>query len=251
MPPKNPWKSISWKNTIAKDDIPCIRHLLFSTCTNPADKPYCIHDELLPEPFMGDLHSEVYVLNGNPGYSQLDSFYKGDGLLEQLIKDNLNLKVPNLLWLDSAKPIRQKYINNGGKWPVYAKSGNKIKDGYEWWNEAAGKLVRLLSHTPRFCNIEYFPYHTEKKDKIMKIKNLPSNAFADWYVRDAIRNEKWIIIVRCFKEWLERIPELQVYNQYSGRVLVGDSARVYLTQHNLKRKTDISRTSWADLINNL
>ena len=80
------------------------------------------------------------------------------------------------------------------------------------------------------------------------LPSLPSNAFVDWYIDDAIDKDKWIIVLRCRDEWLTRIPKLSGYSKllfcYSRR-------NVRVSQNNLcdAKNNKINNSIWNSLIN--
>ena len=185
MPPKNPWKNISWQNTIANVDK-CHVAPFFVGMGKSATQQ--LHNALLPEPFHGDLNANVYLLNGNPGFSDKDYKLIGDKTIESHIQDTLTQKpahVP-MMWLDS---------NFNGN------------PAYKWWTQKL-KNITLHKPNPKICVIEYIPYHSKS---LPSLPPLPSDAFVDWWIRDAMLKDKWIIIMRCKKQWLNRIPQLTAY----------------------------------------
>ena len=190
MPPKNPWTNISWKNTIADCDKNAVQKYLvgFGEWTVKTQ----IHNEMLPEPFIGDLGANVYLLNGNPGLSTSDLSLVNDSTFEKQIQDTLNQVLKSFMWFQKSTSIIYKDLHSG----------------YNWWNRVMKEVLKKKAH-PRICNIEYYPYHSYSIPA--GLPYLPSNTYVDWYINDAIDNGKWIIIMRCEKKWLLRIPRLKSY----------------------------------------
>ena len=198
MPPKNPWTNISWQNTIADCDKCSVTPYL--TGYNYVVKEQQIHNELLPEPFLGDFRAQVYLLNGNPKFINEDDLYIGDSTLENLIQKTLtqNLKGPIVpfIWLNYS----QTTSVSKGRHP-----------GYSWWESTMKYAIQdrkaLLNknNTPNMCCIEYIPYLSVN---FPLLPNLPSQAYVDYYINNAIENGKWIIVMRHYTEWMKRIPNL-------------------------------------------
>lgn len=226
MPPKNPWTKISWQNTIADSDKFCIVPYLVGY--GKGTSSHQLHNELLPEPFHGDFNAEVYLLNGNPGFSKDDLLYLGDKSLESAIKNTLKQKptgshVP-MMWLDNT-------LNN---YP-----------GYKWWTRIL-KDVLIHNSNPKLCVVEYSPYHSKN---LPSLPPLPSNDFVDWHILNAIKQEKWIIIMRCEKQWLKRIPQLI---DYTRLLWCSSPQNVSISPNNLIDKHGkISQTTWNNILNSL
>ena len=88
--------------------------------------------------------------------------------------------------------------------------------GYTWWQQKTKWLRGWLQKNknrqdPRMFVIEYFPYHTPKGMKFPAA--LPSYAYSDQLIRQAMAADKYIIIMRHWNEWLKRIPWLATYGK--------------------------------------
>jgi hypothetical protein len=227
MPPKNPWTNISWKNTIADCDKTAVRKYLvgFGRCTAKRQ----IHNEMLPEPFIGDLGANVYLLNGNPGFSTSDLLLVNDSTFEKQIQDTLNQVSRSFMWLQKSTSVIYKDLHSG----------------YNWWNRVMKEVLKKKAH-PRICNIEYYPYHSCSIPA--GLPYLPSNAYVDCYINDAIAKGKWIIVLRCRDEWLARIPKL---NGYSKLLFCCSRRNVRVSQNNLcdAKNIKINNSIWNTLIN--
>ena len=230
MPPKNPWTNISWNNTIADCDKSIVAHLLVGL--GKGSEKSQIHNEMLPEPFIGDLNANVYLLNGNPGVTPIDLALTNDAAYEKFIQDTL---------CQRSRPFPFMWIIP--KTPSVI-SVNR-HSGYDWWEDRLSDVL-AVKPDPNICNIEYFPYHSLKMPS--SLPSLPSNAFVDWYINDAINKNKWIIVLRCRDEWLTRIPKLSGYSKllfcYSRR-------NVRVSQNNLcdAKNNKINNSIWNSLIN--
>ena len=223
MPPKNPWEKISRKNTIADCDRSLVQPYLIGLSKRIVNQQ--IHNELLPEPFLGNLNANVYLLNGNPGYSPQDSLATNDSLFEseiqKTLKQNSGTAPTSFLWLDSAF---------------------RFYPGAIWWRKKLNQVLKIKSN-PKICVVEYFPYHTENLPKLI---SLPSNNYLDWYINDAIDKKKNIVIMRCASEWIARIPKLSNYNYF----MCSNTRNVSITEGNLLYKNGrlISHSDWINLI---
>lgn len=177
-----------------------------------ASPDYRVHDELLPEPFLGNSKVKIVFLNLNPGYSEQDSlFHHGNTYFIEKSRSNL-------AQAESEYPF---YLLN----PEISTS-----PGHIWW---AGKLKELISRyglkriANEICCIEYFPYHTKKFKPLKQI--LESQKYGFKLVKDAIDRNALIVIMRAKNAWLEAVPELKNYNYYT----LNSSQNVTISKNNL------------------
>ena len=107
---QNPWTKISWNNTVAD----CDRRII-----SPV---YCaemgIDISNLPEPYTGNINSNVVCLNLNPGIGKCDACFRYDMNFLKLTRDTLCHRIDHSMWLDY---IRCKH---GG-----------LHEGCEWWQK--------------------------------------------------------------------------------------------------------------------
>lgn len=188
----------------------------------------------LPEPFHGDPSANVYLLCGNPRNSDEDKNFIDCGspvggyrnIYEKEVCEELKHVNPEFIWLRDEETIKDA-------------DGNPYL-GYKWWKTLCRKLAEAVGNVSwsLFC-IEYFPYHTKHKMAFDKIK-LPSNDYTDWLIRKAMEDDKIIIVMRSYREWCERIPELANYGKL---IRLKNCQRVYLTAGNMSAK------NWTDLTN--
>jgi hypothetical protein len=178
----NPWLNISWNKTIADCDRSYFEHNQVSNQ---------VSFDCLPEPYSGNINSNVYCLNANPG--PIDDAFKNDSTFEYLTQQTLNHQLPGTMW-------DKKY------W------GNKVHPGTTWLYKHTAKLRRDCNKgdiLPNLCFIDYFPYHS---DHIFNFpKDLPSNKYRNYLITKAIQENKYIILFRQKKTWLEEIVELKKY----------------------------------------
>lgn len=148
-----------------------------------------VHLELLPEPFLGNPIAPVVLLGLNPGYSP-------DDITHHQVEQFAILSRYNLQHRDVDYPF---YLLN----PVLDAPGGK------WW---AQRLSRLIAAKGRkavaqhvLC-IEYFPYHS-RRFAHAKLK-VSSQEYSMQLLRDAIRRDAVIVVMRAEKLWLASVPEL-------------------------------------------
>ena len=188
-PIPNPWLNIGWNLDRVAD---CDKSYLASW---PNSK--YIQTTTLPEPYTGDVDSDVYCLNLNPGDACITtaSAPKLKKDFEDCTQQTLRHSIKDNMWL----------------LPLFQGTA-----GYTWWQQKTKWLRDWLQKNknrqdPRMFVIEYFPYHTPKGMKFPT--NLPSYAYSDQLIRQAMAADKYIIIMRHWNEWLKRIPGLATYGK--------------------------------------
>lgn len=177
----NPWLRINWKNTIASCDIGS------SWIKKHAGQ---LQLSTLPEPFTGNPNSKVYCLNLNPGAKDafFESFPANKKKLLGSTQRTLNHTMPDNMWFS-----------------LYE------HEGYCWWRRITKEIRTTLGRNPNMFVIEYFPYHSVKS--ISFPKKLPSYAYSDQLIQNAMNEGKYILILRHKKEWFDRIHGLRIYNK--------------------------------------
>lgn len=189
QPILNPWLNIGWN----LDRIASIDNSYLASWPNSK----YIQTTTLPEPYTGDVNSGVYCLNLNPGDACIcDSSDPG------LKKDFDNY---------TQQTLRHSIKDNMWLLPLFQGTA-----GYTRWQLITNWLRGWLQKNknrqdPRMFVIEYFPYHTVKGMKFPT--NLPSYAYSDQLIRQAMENGKYIIVMRHWNEWLKRIPGLATYGK--------------------------------------
>lgn len=192
----NPWTGISWKKTIAD----CDKVYFDKNYGSPASFVEFINSkypsaemtfDCLPEPFSGDINSPVYCLNINPG--KHDPVFDCDKNFEKLTQ--LNLDPPKL---------------RGTFWTRYLKNSGKIHDGVLWLESKTAKLRKDIGveDALNLFFVDYFPYHSTHGFSFPK--DLPSYKYTDFLVKNAMKENK-IIIMRQKKKWFDRIKGLESY----------------------------------------
>ena len=207
LPILNPWTNIGWNlGRIASIDN--------SYLASWPNSKY-IQTTTLPEPYTGDVNSGVYCLNLNPGDACIcDSSDPG------LKKDFENYTQQTLC-----------HSIKGNMWLLPFFQGTA---GYTWWQLITNWLRGWLQknkngQNPRMFVIEYFPYHTVKETYFPR--KLPSYEYSNQLIRQAMAENKYIVIMRHRKEWLQRISGLEEYERLA---YLNNPRRPYLTKNNFK-----------------
>ncbi len=183
----NPWISLPQSEPfVLEDDYQ--RILRFN---GQADYDHMIHLELLPEPFLGNHKAAVVLLNLNPGYKDEDiKFHKYD---EYFIKSCRN----NLLHIEQEYPFYPLDPRNSGS------------PAYRWWHRRLRKLIEICGlkkvANGVFC-VELFPYHSRRYKRLDSV--LVSQQYSFHLVREAVKRNVLIILMRSQRRWLEQVPEL-------------------------------------------
>lgn len=174
--------------------------------------------ELLPQPYLGNVQSaKVICLLLNPGCSGTE--------------DNAELNCQRL-----QKALREN-LDSGGSRLVY------LDDEFDW--TSGGKWVRrkilnpLSSHgvtrddlNRNFAIVEYFPYHSKTFD-IRLDEPLESQRYGFNLVRQAIRNDAIILMMRGKELWYKAVPELQ---EFGNCITPHSSRNAILSEKNLGEK---------------
>lgn len=151
--------------------------------------------DTLPEPLVGGLdNAKVVFLALNPGF--MDSDVDVNMQLEQFINGcRKNLK----------DPFKSDFY--------YFTGGLEETGGYKWWSS---KLKPLINHgiteetlKKKIMMVEYFPYHSVNYRHIGRFT--PSQLFSFEIVKEAIKRNKIIVIMRSRGLWEQAVPELAGY----------------------------------------
>lgn len=264
----NPWVNISWKKTIADCDknYPVkIGKQLFKFGSGSYVAYINRHDaqikqtgkgrpveltfkDCLPEPYYGDINSDVYLLNMNPGKPDYAFCQKNDktGAFEKYCQDMLihQPNTPGLLYNNGTIIYHQtKYdsilnsIFNNKQVALFKKNRNQFPirphAGAVWQREAWGKLRNSLGRDPKVFIIEYFPYHSTSGFTFPK--DLPSYAYRNDLIRQAMNAGKLIVIMRQAKKWYNIKDGNLGYNllNYPNKLTLSCTGRIWLTPGNL------------------
>ena len=277
----NPWLNISWSNTIADCDRGCpvlrgkykfgsvdyVNYINRNDAVKKqkGEKPVELtFKDCLPEPFYGDIDSNVYLLNMNPGEPDYAFCEQNDkqGLYINYCKSMLNHQPqkPGLLFDKVNKtivynPAKYNEVMDG----IFDNHQNKLfkmdKDkfplrphaGDVWQREAWKSLRDSLGRDPRVFIIEYFPYHSTSGFSFPKENELPSNVYRNYLIREAMKSEKLIIIMRQAKKWYDLKDDnddnlgkdLEIY---PNKVTLSCTGRIWLTTNNFVLPAHLSKT---------
>lgn len=193
------------------------------------DKEFSIHTEIMPAPFMGDVHNApIVILMLNPSYDSMEDergYYKN---YRSYWKDEI-VHIPSI-----------------HDYPFFALDIEYCKFSPYWEN----KLKFLLEHTDRatlakkICTIQLFPYHSKNYKPIYKKlikeenfdKYLPSQKYNFELVKNAMARNAIIIIARGKKEWYEAIPALAILDgseKYENQHFTRSSQNITISRNNL------------------
>lgn len=282
----NPWKNISWSNTIADCDKnhkvfigsgKNKEEVLFGSSEyekfinrNDVDKngkeaknPVKLTFDSLPEPFYGDPESEVYCLCMNPGEPDpdfnRDNDEKGGYRYQAYCQAMLNHQPqPKDLIYDRNKNIivRDANIYDEQMIKILAKIKDFKKDrnhicprphvGDVWQREIWKQLIKKLHEEPKVFSLEFFPYHS--KSGFPFPADLPSNEYRNDLLEKAIIGEKLIIIMRKTDDWY-KIKDRNIgkrLREYPNKIFLRNKQRVWLTPGNFVWEIPEERIEFPD-----
>jgi len=182
----NPWVNLSQQS-------PYIAEVDREYFEKYSDQLSHLELSVLPDPYVGDLKkAKVVFLLLNPGFQEGDN----------------EICAPHSEYFHENKAS----LTHAAHPPFYV-LGEKFKQsgGYAWWIK---KLKRVMESGVSISNlseeimcIQFFPYHSEKYKHFPK--KLPSQYYSFELVKEAIRKQKTIVMMRSEKRWLEAVPELK------------------------------------------
>lgn len=184
----NPWIDYQFKDSFLHE----FDHALIEDFNKKAkeDVKYC--DQLLPDPYIGSLHSKILLLALNPGLSEDDFQTHAQTKYKELNRQNLD-------------QMKSTY-------PFYYLNPELDCPGSRWWHKKMKWLieefdVKKIAQT--FYCLQYMPYHSIafKKSSLL----IPTQEYTRQVVKGHIRNNLPIIIMRSKKIWVELVPELEDY----------------------------------------
>lgn len=223
---------------------PCFIH--------PCDKEYLLNknrlpglyvEGLFPQPYCGNLSNpKIVFLYLNPGYHNCDSTIelKIRNELQATIKQNFMFNDYPFFWLNP------KYNKDN----INCTQQNAVNPGAYYWNRLFNQktgtsfLKHLVNNTlfaneeeariwlsKNICNIELFPYHSEKYSD--KWVNSSSSDIARNAVFSAIRNNKHTLFVfmRSIKKWIngsnkrENTKNINRYDGNRGNIIINKAVQ--------------------------
>jgi hypothetical protein len=153
--------------------------------------------EVLPEPYLGNVESEIVLLNGNPGFSELDILF-------------YEKKEVRALW-------RKNILHEPMEYPFYLLAPPlRDEPGPRWWRRRLKQLIRdgedkLRVVANHICCIEFFPYHSRRLKFSGQL--LDSQKYGFDLVEKAIDRGAVIVIMRSAELWLSAVPRLGKYKR--------------------------------------
>jgi hypothetical protein len=222
----NPWKSF---NQTKSPFILSTEIKAFNDANNKVGNDRKLRDDCLPEPFIGCHKAPIYFLLANPGFERgIDN----DSMLKQpayqkAVMDNLNQNCDVFFPFYYFDPVFETYENGGHKW-WRPKLKTFVNDMVECGNlekeEVSEKLPRKI------FALELYGYHSERFNEHFIDKNLPSLQYAICLVREAIKENKTVFVLRRKNLWIDLVPELLCYKHCYFAV---SSRKISITRRNL------------------
>lgn len=199
----NPWiefvKELDNNNLVLKEE-----HKVISEFNSVTKEDYQIHTEIMPAPFMGDVHNApILLLMLNPGYNKDEEERKFYITYGHFWKNEI------------------QHIQSIPNFPLFCLD-NTYSQYSDYWKNKLKPIISISdieTVAKNICQIQFFPYHSEKYKSISK-KILEKNGFDKYLisqeynfhlVRQCIKRNAFIILTRSKKEWFEAIPELKNY----------------------------------------
>ena len=158
---------------------------------------FYLHDDVLPEPFVGAMDAPVVLLSNNPGYTEESLPLRNDPMFKARMRKNLlheQLDFP-LLFLA----------------PEFTDRGRK------WWKQKTKALISVFGQeivARSILNVTYFPYVSRRFGH--RHLPLPSQDYSFRLVRDAVNRKAVIVLMRPGQEgaWKKAVPELNQYERF-------------------------------------
>lgn len=196
---ENPWIHLQHANGkyFLPDDLPFIEQNN-KKCKSSNDPKY-MHLGYLPEPFIGNKDAGVYFLLANPGRARND-----DSLI------NIDPKLKEV----TIKNIRHEE-QECRFYPLY--EDFKKFGVYKWWSNCLKDLTKLgISREfliNNFFSVELYGYHSfiVNGGVLKKGNRFPSIEYNIFLVRNAIKENKLILLGRSVNNWFSLVPELRNY----------------------------------------
>lgn len=207
----NPWKECAEtlkeeKNHYAECDKVKIQEIA-KRIAKKKDKNGEIRLELPPQPFEGCVkNSKIVILTLNPGFKEGDE-------AQQSKKEFIEETTKCMLQKSDAKffSLMSKF---------------KGDNHYNWWNKLLIKnvddeIIKMFEPVGGYSKflienlsvIEFFPYHSKKDGGVTcDYAKIESQKYSFKLVKEAISENKIIIIQRSVKAWLKAVPKLEDYD---------------------------------------
>lgn len=186
----NPWEGLKKKEPLV---LPEDKDAVAQYNEKYKDTPFEIKLDVMPVPFVGDVHkSEIVILMLNPKYNDDTKINENDKYKEKLISV-FKHKCHNhpFFCLDPAIIVGKNY------WEPKLKNLLTVYHNYE-----------TIAH--KVSNIQYHPYSSKEFRPI----ELDSQRYNFHLVRKAMQRDAIIVVARGKKYWHKAVPELVNYQHY-------------------------------------
>jgi hypothetical protein len=163
----------------------------------------------LPEPFLGRPDAKVVFLNLNPGFSEDEVNFHLDEYFTSVARKNL--------------------AHEPQEYPFYFLDPSQKSPGHVWWQKRLGALIRRYGHerlAQDLMCVEYFPYHSERYS--YGLTTVPSQEYGFQLVREAVKQNRVVIVMRAHSLWLNAVHELSEYTYYKLK----NARAVYVSERN-------------------
>jgi hypothetical protein len=106
--------------------------------------------------------------------------------------------------------------------------------GFKWWKRVLKPVLSLVDNNKallsnKICEIQYIPYHSKRYKSPRSV--LSSQLYNFELVKQAIRNEKMVIVMRSEKLWLNSIPELT-----GNYIKLNSNQNIVISEKNLRKE---------------
>lgn len=190
----NPWIALPQEQPyVLPNEYPHIRKFNASS-----KRIHHIRLELMPEPYLGRPDAPIILLNLNPGFMDEEIyFHTFDEYFINQCRRTLN--------------------HESQEYPFYLLDPAIFEsEGHKWWMKKLRQPIeiggaRKVAQT--FLCVEYFPYHSAKYKQMKKPLN--SQCYSWHLVREAMARNAYIILMRSRRLWLDAVPELENYPNFS------------------------------------
>lgn len=217
----NPWLSLPPEPPyVLAEDAPAIK--AFNERA-PIARRYDL--SLFPEPFFGSISSPVLLLALNPGWSPLDAGIHAEPSFAKQSLRSLALKL--------------------APYPFLHLQPSLSTPGSIWWQRITRALINEVGFEAVAKNlscVQFFPYHSPTFGSARL--SVPSQQFGFQLVRNAVRRNAEIVVMRSRRLWFAAVPEL---SQYSRVHFIKNPRNPSLSPNNLTGFKEIATCIRADI----
>lgn len=214
-----------------------------------ADPDKELQEILYPEPYAGNAHAMVYLLDRNPEFIDPDDInlmIQNGSDWDDMMRNSYDPipspgHQPTMYWLDPDCQNKIKPLPNG------------YDGGFTRWQQQTQPLQRYVPHIQdRLFYVAYHPYHSKKPHINEIIDNLPSCQDVNKLIIDAFQDpERIFVIARCKTAWYNRlsaclglsIPELKATHRF---IELNCSQSVPIPQDPTENGLDSWKHPWID-----